>query len=206
LSALSAALAISALCVSGAHATEAGDWLVRVGASVVAPESDNGTLDLTDLELPDSDIDVDDGTSLTFTVSYFFTPNIAVELLAAYPFEHDFELEDIELDGQTDHLPPTLSVQYHFAVNETFKPYVGVGVNWTMFSDESVEAPVDVSIDDSVGIAGQAGVDILFNENWLLNFDVRYISIEGDVEVGGFDAGTVDVNPWVYGAHVGYRF
>jgi len=199
-------LASLAMFVSGANAAEAGDWMVRAGVSVVAPDDDNGTLQLSKLEIPDSDIDVDDAPGFTFTVSYFFTPNIAVELLAAYPFTHDFELEDINLDGETDHLPPTLSLQYHFPINETFKPYVGAGVNWTMFSNEDVDAPIDVSIDDSIGYALQAGVDIQLNENWLLNFDLRYINIEGDVEVEGVDVGTVDINPLVYGVNIGYTF
>jgi outer membrane protein len=204
--ALGAGLLTSAVCASGANAAEAGDWLVRVGASVVAPESDNGTLRLGALELPDSKIDVDDGTSFTFTVSYFFTRNVAVELLAAYPFTHDFELSNLGIDGETDHLPPTLSLQYHFHVNDTFKPYVGAGVNWTLFSDEKVDAPVSVNIDDSVGLAAQVGVDIALGQGWLLNFDVRYINIEGDVEVAGVDVGTVDINPFVYGIHVGKTF
>lgn len=200
-------LAAMSVLASGANAVEAGDWMVRAGVSVVAPESDNGTLKLSNLgEVPDSDIEVDDAPGFTFTVSYFFTPNIAVELLAAYPFTHDFELDDVGLDGETDHLPPTLSLQYHFPINETFKPYVGAGINYTMFSNEDLDAPLDVEIDDSVGMALQAGVDIQLNENWLLNFDVRYIDIEGDVEVEGVDVGSVDINPFVYGVNLGYTF
>lgn len=199
----------SMLALAGtASATEAGDWLVRAGASYVDPESDNGTLNLTKAVpvLPRSDINVDGAGSFTFTVSYFFTPNIAVELLAAYPFSHDFELTTINVNGEVDHLPPTLSVQYHFMPNERWKPYVGVGVNYTMFSNAKVDAPVNVDLDDSVGAALQAGVDIALDDKWLLNFEVRYIEIQSDVQVNGTGVGTVDINPMVYGVNVGYRF
>lgn len=190
-----------------ASAAETGEWLVRAGVSVVAPESDNGTLDLADaIAAPASDIDVDDAPGFTFTVGYFFTPNVALELLAAYPFSHDFELEDINVGGEVDHLPPTLSLQYHLPIGETLKPYVGVGVNWTMFSNEDVDVPVDVSIEDSVGLALQTGVDMRLGDHWLLNLDVRYIEIEGDVEVEGVDVGSVEVNPLVFGLNLGYRF
>ena len=182
---------------------EGGDWLVRAGASVVAPQSDNGNLNLGSAV---TDIDVDDATGFTFNVSYFFTRNIAVELLAAYPDSHDFELEALNLEGKVDHLPPTLSVQYHFPINEQWNPYVGVGINWTMFSNAKVDAPVSVSVDDSVGPAAQIGVDYAFNDKWLLNVDLRYIVIEGDVNVQGAKVGTVDINPWVYGINIGYKF
>ena len=77
---------------------------------------------------PSSKIEVDDAPGFTFNVSYFLGRNVAIELLAAYPFTHDFELTDVNLEGEVDHLPPTLSVQYHFPLNDTWKPYVGAGV------------------------------------------------------------------------------
>ncbi len=188
-------------------APQAGDWIVRAGASTVAPQSDNGTLHLDRaIPAPASKIEVDDSTSFTFTVSYFLTPNVAVELLAAYPFSHDFELTDVNLNGKVDHLPPTLSLQYHYPINETFKPYVGVGVNYTIFSNADVDAPVNVDVDNSIGLAGQVGLDVFLNERWLVNVDVRYIEIGGDVDVNNVNVGNVDVNPWVYGLNVGYRF
>lgn len=192
---------------ASAAAPETGDWLVRAGASTVAPQSDNGTLHLDRaIPAPPSKIEVDDSTSFTLTVSYFLTPNVAVELLAAYPFSHDFTLEDINLDGSVDHLPPTLSLQYHYPINDTFKPYAGIGVNYTIFSNAHVEAPVNVNIDNSVGLAGQVGLDVALNEHWLVNVDVRYMEIGGDVDVNNVDVGNVDVNPWIYGLNVGYRF
>jgi outer membrane protein len=205
---LCAGIAATFAVPSNASAMEQGDWLVRAGASVVAPESDNGTLNLglAAPGLPSTDISVDDATGFTFTVSYFFNQNIAVELLAAYPYTQDFELESVNIDGKVDHLPPTLSVQYHFPIDAKWKPYVGVGVNWTMFSNAKVDAPVGVDIDDSFGPAAQVGIDYALNDRWMINVDLRYIGIEGDVNVAGAKVGTVDINPWVYGINIGYRF
>ena len=187
---------------SPAYAQEAGQWLVRVGATSINPDSDNGTLFIP----APVDVDVDDAWGLTFNVSYFFTERWAVELLAAAPYNHDFELKGTGISGETDHLPPTLSVQYHFPVSDRITPYVGLGVNWTIFFDEDLSIPVDLDLDDSVGVAAQVGMDIDLNENWFMNVDVRYIKIESDAEVGGVDVGTVDINPWLFGVNVGYRF
>ena len=191
-----------------AAAFEGGDWLVRAGVSVVDPQSDNGLIHLNKVvEAPPSDLSIDPATSFTFNVSYFFTPSVAVELLAAYPFNHDLELTDVNLHGSVDHLPPTLSAQYHFSLNEHVKPYVGAGVNWTLFSNEKVDAKgVHVSIDDSIGPAFQIGSDFPLNEHWLVNVDVRWIQIEGDAEINHVNVGNVRVNPFVYGLNVGYRF
>jgi len=181
---------------------ESNPWLVRAGASLVQPDSDNGSLDV-------GSINVDGAYSFTFNVSYFFTPEVAVELLAAYPFSHDFTVHvgSANVDGKVDHLPPTLSVQYHFLPNERWRPYVGAGVNYTMFSNAKLDnVPASVSLDDSIGLALQTGIDIALTDNWLVNFDVRYIHINSDVKVGGSNVGTVDINPMVYGLNVGYRF
>jgi len=189
-------------------AVEKGDWLIRAGATNIGPDSDNGDLNLwkLDPELPTAEVDVDDAWGFTFNISYFITNNIAVELLAAAPYEHDFEVKGTGIDGSTKHLPPTLSVQYHFNHAGKFKPYVGVGVNWTIFFDEDLNIPLNADLDDSFGLAGQVGVDVMFNEHWFGNADVRYMKIESDIDVAGVGVGTVEINPWLFGVSIGYRF
>ncbi len=190
-----------------AHA-EQGDWLVRVGLSVVNPEETNLKLGAA------GDLVIDSDISPTFNVSYFLTDHISTELLAAWPFGHGIDLatsapgDDKTRAGSTDHLPPTLSLNWHFNVDGTVRPYVGAGINYTMFSSEELRGPLagnNLKLDDSFGAAGQVGLDIGAG-NWFFNANVRYIQIESDAEVNGGDVGTVDINPWVYGVHVGYKF
>jgi len=178
-------------------AFEKGDWIVRAGVSVVDPDSKG--LDLGG----GTYVSADSATSLTVNGEYLFADSWGVELLAAYPFEHDIEVDGSKV-GSTKQLPPTLNVKWHPSIG-MIAPYIGVGVNWTIFfSEESVLG--DLSLDDSFGIGGQIGFDWVFANNWLLNADVRYIQIETDAKVDGSDVGSVDINPWVYGVHVGYKF
>ena len=177
----------------------AGDWLVRVGATVVDPES-------TGLVLagpPTSVVSADSAASLTFNATYMFTQNLGLELLAALPFEHDIEIDGAKV-GSAKQLPPTLSLQWHAPIGQIV-PYVGLGVNWTIFFYEDMQG-ADLKLDNSFGIAAQAGFDWVSGNNWLLNFDVRYISIETDAKLNGVPIGTVDVNPWIYGINIGYKF
>ena len=105
-------------------------------------------------------------------------------------------------------MPPTLSLNWHFNPNGMFRPYIGAGINWTLFSGEETTGALDGSslkLDDSIGAAGQVGVDI-GQRNWFFNANVRYIDLSTDVELDGADLGSADLNPWVYGMHIGYRF
>jgi len=196
---LCALVAVSSL--AGAltvHAKEQGDWLVRFGGSYISPKSNNHEL-----------VSVDGKMGVTFNFSYFMTSNLAIEVLAALPYEHDIELQGGTKVASTKHLPPTVSLQYHFMPDAGIQPYVGLGVNYTTFFSEKTVGPLagsDLNLDDSWGWAGQVGLDIPLNEKWLLNIDVRYIDIETKAKLDGASIGTVAIDPWVYGANVGFKF
>jgi outer membrane protein len=201
-SALAAALA-AGLLAGTAQAYEAGNWLFRIGAYGVFPESDNLNLG------PGADLDVDDGYSLGFNFTYMINPNIGIELLAALPFRHDIELSGAGKVAETDHLPPTLTLQYHFSPESSVRPYVGIGLNYTNFFSEDTKGALErdsLKLDDSWGVAGQFGIDIDVAPNWFVNADIRYISIESDAKLNGVGIGTVEINPWVVGLTIGTRF
>lgn len=210
--------AISSLLVAGvaaatfatstqAFAYGAGDFFTRVGVAKVEPKSDNGDLDLGSLGLGVQDVEVDDDSAFAFTLGYRFTDKLGVELLAAEPFDHDFQVGDVT-GGSVDHLPPTLTVQYYplGGTDARVQPYAGVGVNYTRFSDEELEAGLPVEFDDSWGAAGQVGVDLLIDDNWALNAAAWYLDIDTDVTVAGNDVGEVEIDPVVVMAGVSYRF
>ncbi|MGI9343958.1 MAG: OmpW/AlkL family protein [Gammaproteobacteria bacterium] len=203
-----------ALCLFSAlaqaqTAIDKGDFIVRGGVAIIDPESDGLSIDLG---AGPQNLSADSATGVTFNLEYMFTRNIGLELLAALPYKHDLQLDGTTI-GETKQLPPTLSVKWHQPIGQIV-PYVGLGVNWTVFFDEKLDGGNNVlALDDSLGIAAQIGFDYVFSNNWLVNVDVRYISIETDAVVGGTLAGggaaaigTVDINPWVYGVNVGYKF
>jgi outer membrane protein len=193
-----AAALMGLAAVNSLSAMDQGDWLIRFGVSNVDPKSNNHPV-----------VSVDSAASLTFNFTYMMTANWSVEVLAAWPFEHDIYLVDGPRVGKTDHLPPTVSLNYHFMKDSRFQPYIGAGVNYTNFFSEKTYGPLEglnLSLDDSWGLAGQVGADILFNDKWFLNLNARYIDIETDATLAGDDLGTVAIDPWVYGAHIGFRF
>ncbi len=182
-----------------AHAVERGDWLLRFGVTMVSPDASSTGV------VPDDAIDVDDGTSVSVDFTYMMRENIGIEVLAAYPFSHDITLNGTKI-AETDHLPPTVSVQYHFQPKSNIRPYVGIGLNYTTFFNEEATAVIsDISLDDSFGLALQGGVDFNLTEKWYLNLVLRYINIEttAKTNLGNVD---VDINPWVYTLGVGTSF
>jgi outer membrane protein len=196
--AAAALVALSSVISAGALAQE-GTWLVRGGLSIVDPKSDNLTLG------PGTTLQVDDAIRPTFDVTYMFRDRWGVELLASTFFKHDLEVRPptgTTRLGELKHLPPTLSLQYHFNPDGRFRPYAGLGVNYTFLFDESPEA---LSVGNSFGPAAQLGLDVGINERWFLNLSARYIDIDGDVRLGGTNLGTVEVDPVVFGLHVGFK-
>lgn len=216
-------VSLAAVLAAPAALAEKGDWIIRGGATMVDPKSNN--LSLGDLEIDegvvvqDAKLAVDSKVGFGFNVTYMLTDNWGVELLAALPFKHDIDLcgtvsgvTACEKIAQTKHLPPTLSLQYHFLPDGGFRPYVGAGINVTLFSSEKLVDDIDtsLSLDTSTGPAVQVGVDIPFGERWLLNFDVRWIDIDTKAkvtdDVGTETLGTVKIDPFVYSIMLGMKF
>ncbi|TDO06198.1 MULTISPECIES: OmpW/AlkL family protein [Halomonas] len=202
---LAAGFAAAALTASTqAFAYGAGDFFTRVGVAKVDPKSDNGELVNGSL-----DVDVEDDNGFAFTLGYRFTDKLGVELLAAEPFDHDISLGDGALSGSTDHLPPTLTLQYYplGGTAARIQPYAGIGVNYTRFSDEEISIPgADLELDNSWGAAGQLGVDLLIDDHWAFNAAAWYLDIDSDASLDGEDIGKVEVDPVVVMAGLSFRF
>ena len=188
-----AATAVAALALGAAMPADAQNWMVRGRVIGVLPDASSSL----------SGLDVDDAYTVELDLSYFFTKNIAVEVIAATT-RHEVTLNGTSL-GKVSVLPPTVTLQYHFTDLGAWKPYVGGGLNYTWFYDVGLSSPLDVSR-NSWGGALQAGVDYAIDKNWMLNFDVKYIWISTDVSAAGSRLTTLDINPWVVGLGVGYRF
>lgn len=187
-----------ALTAAGAIGAEAGDRIVRVGFHNVNPKSSNSDI-----------VNVDDNSQLTFDFTYLFTDNWAIEVLAALPFEHDIMLLDGTVVGSTEHLPPTVSAQYRFGSNSAFQPFVGIGLNYTLFSSEETIGPLagtDLDLDESTGLALQVGFDYQINERLLFNATLRSIDIESDATLDGVPLTTVAIDPTAIGLSIGWSF
>lgn len=223
--------------VSAAQNYQAGDFLIRGGLTNVNPDSNQAGVSLDGSALPLS-LSVDDNTQLGLNFVYFYDQNWAVEVLAATPFTHDVVLQDttgetnsiygVDLNGsnfaEVKHLPPTVSALYYFDTHSAFKPYVGVGINYTVFFEEKFTGTPqaagfsNLALDSSFGYSLQVGVDYLLDEHWSINASARYIDINTDatfdvtnaLNVSGGLAGkgnaSVDINPMVYSLLVGYKF
>jgi outer membrane protein len=189
---------LGVVAVPAVQAQDAGDWIWRVGVHNVRPKSDNHDV-----------VNVDTGASLTFNGTYIFAPHWGVELLAAMPFAHDINLNGGGKVAETKHLPPTLSLQYHFNPNGTWRPYLGAGLNYTLFFDEKTVGALagsKLELDPSWGLAGQFGLDVELGSNWFANVDARWFDIDSDAKLNGAKLGTVEIDPYAFGLAIGRRF
>jgi len=140
-------------------------------------------------------------------ITYFFSKNIAAELILTYPQTRGVTVNGTNI-GSVKALPPTLTVQYHFRPDAIFRPYVGVGVNYTLFSSVNLAGGA-IDIDrSSVGPSFQVGWDVKMENAWFLNFDIKKIYVKTDVKdaATGNKLTTLHIDPVVIGFGVGYRF
>lgn len=203
-----AALAATLVLVLAAVATpalaDAGDKLLRTRLIYISP-NDGGTDVLSSAE-----VEYDITVEVDFT--YFFTENIAFEGILATATQ-EVRVPDLSGDlnalgdslGSVHHAPTTFLAQYHFNPGGT-DFYVGAGINYTIFYGESGVLE-NLSLDSaSFGYAAQIGVDVPLGDNAVFNLDLKYITIATDVELDGTNLGEVEVDPFVLGFGVGFRF
>lgn len=212
---------------------EQGDWVVRLRATNLSPNESSrlgstvnkavGAAVMT----PSADLKVDSNTIPELDISYYWTKNIATELILALGSKHDVKISGDSAGvvgnqhlGSVNLLPPTLTVQWHFNPDQTIDPYVGAGLNATFMLDRNLRftsgatAGEKIKIDrSSLGPALQAGVDVNLKDGWLLNADVKYVWLDTDVEMKSATTGnrwakidSLDINPWVISLGIGKRF
>jgi outer membrane protein len=208
-----------------AYSHEAGDWILRVGATSVVPDESSGLISTASTgPLANTGAGVGNSTQLGLNIVYMWTDNLGIELLAATPFEHDLDAKglsaygfDTTSLGSAKHLPPTLTAEYFlFDSQASFRPYVGVGINFTTFFSEDLGsfaknelAASSLELDDSWGVSWRAGFDWELNDTWMFNASAWKIDLETDAS---FDSAlgavkvNVDVDPWVYMISLGYKF
>lgn len=191
------ATAVAALLSGPALAQSAGDLTIGLGAALVAPKDDNGTLG-------GAAATVDDSTRPSITVEYFIRDNLGIELLGALPFKHGINLNGAHI-GETKHLPPTVTLNWHFPTGGALKPFVGIGLNYTAFFEERSSAGV-LKIEDSFGASAHLGADWALDDKGAVRFDLRYIDIDSDVTLNGAPIGKVEVDPLVAGISYVMKF
>ncbi|RNL88669.1 OmpW family protein [Sinomicrobium pectinilyticum] len=209
LSALLIMASFSLATAQESNSSSFNPWQFRLRAVVVSPDESasigtiGGDVDISTTVIPELDI------------TYFFTRNWAAELILGTT-KHKVEATNtaagnIDL-GDVWLLPPTLTLQYHLTKWEKFKPYIGAGVNYTIFYNAD-EGPVadKVEYDNAFGFATQLGLDYMISDKWFINLDIKKIFLQTDVTVNANTAlgatvpADVDINPWLIGLGIGVK-
>lgn len=218
-------LALAAAIAPTLAFAEAGDWVVRVRAVNVSPNESSElgkTANAAGVAmLPGAELTVDNNVIPELDISYYFTKNIAAELILALGTRHDVSIASNtggalgnQNLGSVNVLPPTLTLQWHFNPDQTFDPYLGAGVNYMHTFDNSLTANgnIPIRIDRNMfGFVAQAGLDINLKDGWLINADVKYATANTDVEAmlapnTWTKIDSLDINPWIFGIGIGKKF
>lgn len=209
--ALSSAL-VAAFPAVAQQAEREGNWMVR--ARAVSVDTANGSTPIGALGVPANAIHVENKIIPELDISYFFTKNIAAELILTVPQKHDVKVKQSVLGafdaGHFYLLPPTLTLQWHFNPEGSFRPYVGLGVTYSDYSGTQLSVPgvAKLKLDnDYFGPAVQVGFDYKIGKQLFLNFDVKKAHVRSDLEAEGLGkVSRVKVDPLLIGVGIGWRF
>jgi outer membrane protein len=197
-------------------------WMIRVRALGVLPDASGSTVNVLGvpaLSSPNSGLSISNSVVPELDISYFFTKNIAAELVLGVT-KHSVTgtgtLAGLNV-GSSWLLPPSLTLQYHFTDIGAFKPYVGVGVNYTVFFSQSPGntplnglAVTQLGISNSFGAVAQVGFDYMIDRHWGLNVDVKKLYLEPSYSATVNNAipvsGRANINPWLVAGGVTYKF
>ena len=201
-------------------------FMIRIRGIAVIPDSGKGGISQAvtgRAALLNGQVKAKEAYMPEVDVTYFFTKNIAVEAICCVSV-HNIKGSlpngtGLGTIGRTWVFPPTVMLQYHFTDFGAFKPYVGVGVNYTHFFDTKAKGALaaapflgDLKLKDTWGVAGQVGFDYMLNRNWGINVDVKRILMEPKFSSYNTTTGTLNaagkakINPWIIGVGVTYRF
>ena len=197
-----------------------GNWMVRgrvvhLGMKNSATQGQGSVV--TAAALPANGLTASDKTIPEVDVTYFFSKNLAAELILTVPQRHNVAItKGVAAQsslGSFKELPPTLLLQYHFMPDGTFRPYVGLGVNYTKISSVNLRSNIaaigQLDLDNSsTGLAFQGGFDIKLDKQLFLNVDVKKIQIRTDVKQvnNGEKISALKLDPWAVGVGLGWRF
>ena len=197
-------------------------WMLRARVLGVLPDTSGSTVNVLGvpaLSSPNSGLAISNSVVPELDISYFFTKNIAAELILGVTPHHvtgTGTLAGLDI-GKTWLLPPTLTLQYHFTDFGAFKPYVGAGVNYTVFFNQRASnipfgglAVTQFNVGNRFGAAVQFGFDYMLDRHWGLNVDVKKLWLEPNYTATVNNAipvsGRANIDPWLVGAGVTYKF
>ena len=181
---------------------------------VVRYDAHSKTTGITGVGIPaGADATVGDATTALFTYEYAVSPKFGVELaLGVPPVIKAKASGTVAFLGEVltaRNVAPTLLVNYHFGEpGDTFRPYFGIGGNYTKFTNAKTPYGWNVKLSDSMGLAVHGGVDWAFNKNWGLFASIARVDVKSNLVATGAVVlqTTIDFRPWTYEAGVSYRF
>lgn len=201
---LISAAATTLLLAGAAHAEDftsnaRGDLIVHARVTQVAPDEDAAIFTAAGAASGlRAHVQNDAKPTLGFT--YFLTDKIAVEAIVGST-QHDIRAQGPNTDvlvHKTWVLPPVVTLQYHPLPKARVSPYVGAGLNYMLFYGDKNKNGFTVKVDDGVGYALQAGVNIKLKKHWLINADVKKVYFDTNAKInGGALKAKVNLDPLV---------
>lgn len=221
--ALATAFAAAMLAPAPAMAGSAeGKFQVKLLGTGVLPDGKIVDVEKDLIGLPaGSQTKANDNVVPTVAIEYFFSPNVSVETICCLTQHHingDGAIAGTRIVDHVLVLPATATVKFHLPLEGGIKPYVGAGPSVFFYINEKPGSTTralggtDLNLDNKLGFALQAGIDIPVNANGLgVSLDAKKYFMDTKLHVrnaAGTEVLTTkhSLDPWVVSAGLSYRF
>jgi outer membrane protein len=206
-------LAVALALLFAAGAASAQDNIVKFGVTEYTTHTQTNGISGVGVP-PGADADTGNATTVIFTYERLLTPNFGIELALGIPPRLQANatgsvafLGDDVLSAKI--VAPTVFLNYHFgAPRDTWRPYVGAGINYTRFVSIQSKLSSTAEMSDSWGWAVQGGMEYVLNEQWSLFGSVSALKVKSDLVASGATVlqTTIDFRPVVYTIGAAYKF
>ncbi|MGZ3304298.1 MAG: OmpW/AlkL family protein [Asticcacaulis sp.] len=188
-------------------AEKAGQFVLTTRLTTVAP-AEKGDILTAAGAATGLHVGVNNDTVPTLGFTYFLTDHVAFEAILG---TSQHTISAVGATSTPVHktwvLPPVVTVQYHFAPQSRFSPYVGAGINYMDWYSGKDENGFAVKLKSGAGTAVQAGADIALKGRWALNLDIKKVFYKTKANInGGTLKSDVKLDPAVISVGLAYRF
>jgi len=199
-----------------------GKLQIKVMGTAVLPDGKIDKVKLDKVGLPaGTQTEANNNVVPTIAIEYFFSPNVSLETICCVT-QHDVDATGglpagAELVADAQIIPATFTLKYHPMPEGAIRPYIGAGPTYFLFIKDKPGAAArtlganDFKLDDSLGVALQAGLDVPINDSGMVvSLDAKkyFVSTDAHWYVNGAEVIHTKhkLDPWVLSAGVGFRF
>lgn len=187
-------------------------WIVRAGLTNLELR-DRMALEVGGAPFPGAGLSTFEHQTVSLQIARFLTSNLAVNATLGIPPKIKVfgagSIGALPKLGDVRYGPTALTLQYHPIREGRVRPYLGGGLSYMIVFDTKDGAFQDLKVENDLGPALEAGVDLMATDRWGFFADVKKTFLRPKATgtfAGAVVEGRTKLDPWAFTGGVAFRF